>query len=107
MLPWWCLGSWSARRPDGESWWGEVVLPRAVPCLGTGDSTANTKMSWRGTISLGQRKRRQRHKGVGFLLFFSLVEYNVMNSVQGPAPPFNILSAEQGFLWQPGEPGEP
>lgn len=53
-----------------------------------------------------EKAKAEAQRG-GLSSLFSLVEYNVMNSARGPAPPFNILSAEQGFLWQPGEPGEP
>lgn len=60
----WCWGRWRARRPEGEGWWDAAVLPMAGGCDG------GYKTNRRTTISLGQRKRRQRHKGVG-LLFFS------------------------------------
>lgn len=71
MFPWWCLGSWSARRPDGESWWGEVVLPRAVPCLGTGDATANTKMKpERDHLPQTEKAKAEAQRGGLSSLFF-------------------------------------
>lgn len=80
---------------------------QAVPWLGRGAQLQTQNKPERDHVPRTE-KAKAEHKGVGFLLFFfSLVEYNVMNSARGPAPPFNILSAEQGFLWQPGEPGEP
>lgn len=106
MLPWWHLGRWSARRPGGESCWGEWPFPGCA-MAGEGGTTANTKQTGEGPCPSDRESEGRAQRGGLSSLFFSLVEYNVMNSARGPAPPFNILSAEQGFLWQPGEPGEP
>jgi len=74
MLPQWCLGPWRERRPEGEGWWDTAVLPRVVPHLGRGEMQFQVQNEPENDHLLGQRKRRHRHKGVGFLLppfFFS------------------------------------
>ena len=84
-------------------------FPGLCRTWGGGRCNSKYKMNQRTTISLDRESEGTGTKGWAFFfpLFFFLGEYNVMNSARGPAPPFNILSAKQGFLWQPGEPGEP